>query len=213
MEISKKESTLLESFDILKDCWSQKKDAIKKAIVKMFEINEDSAIGMWVYILKNNSKLIKEESYDMIGSILYGIENTNHHSDNKKAKKIAISISDNECICDFIYKQNCDLGLCEIEYISWYIFLGMDDTLIKILNFIKSNKNLNDYKIGSCISYAISHLDYIDEFNGVISINTLNTLSDFIDKIEDKKEKARCNGGCNLNCVSKVNILFLADTV
>lgn len=190
MEISKKESTILESFDILKDYWPQKKDAIKNAIVRMFEINKDSAIEMWLYILKNNSKLIKEESYDMIGSMLYDIGRTNHHSDNKKVKNIAILIAKNESICDFIYKRNCNLGPSEIGCISWYIFLGMDDTLIKILNLIKNNKNLNDYKIGSSISYAISHLDYIDEFNGVISTSTLNALSDFIDKIEDKIEKA-----------------------
>lgn len=190
MKSDEKQLIILESFDYLKDFWEEKRDSIKKSIVNMFNINKDKAMEMWLSVIINNKKYLKEDSYLLIGDILYDMELTNRYHDENKVREIAIAISAKKDLCKFVYKENRDLGSIEINYITWYMHLRMNETLSQVLTFINENKNLNEYKEGGIISTAISHLDYIDDFNGYLHREIVEIIYNFINKIEDKKEKS-----------------------
>lgn len=188
MDIELKKHILLESFDAIKDSWDIKSNAIEKAISRMFDIDEEMAIEMWLYILRKNKRDLKDNSYALIGSVLYCMERTGGCSDDIKEEQIAKRLANNKELCEFLYGFNCDLGSAEIHYIGWFIALNMNDTVNMVLNLIENNSHLNEYKIGKIISYAISKLDYIDDAH--ISEQTKEILYNFSNRIEDKLERA-----------------------
>ena len=87
MNISKekKKEILLHSFDIIKDNFEKNKLEFCEAIAKMVEIDKETAIDMWLYLLKKHEREIGSyNSHFITTMIAYDIILTRLRECNRK---------------------------------------------------------------------------------------------------------------------------------
>ena len=66
-----KKDKLLRSFDVLKNDFKKNKNSIAETVARMFEIDVDTAIDMWIYLLsKYEKEIISEDAWYLAGEII-----------------------------------------------------------------------------------------------------------------------------------------------
>lgn len=185
MKQSNKQQLIFEAFDTLKDSWEENSNAIKKCIVKMYDIDESSSIDMWLYILRHNESEIEDDSYSMMGDIISDIVSY----EDKKVKSLSQQICNNSELCNYIFGLNTEMSDDEESLIS---FLLLSNNLGKISDVFSMISENPSAKIGKVISESLDYIDCLDEdeFNKKLSQSTIEWLENFVFSISDKKQRA-----------------------
>ena len=196
MKQSDKQQLIYEAFDTLKDSWEENSNAIKKCIVKMYDIDKSSSLDMWLYILRHNENEIEDDSYSMMGDIISDIVSY----EDKKAQSLSRQICNNSELCNYIFGLNTEMSDDEGSLIS---FLLLSNNLGKINDVFSMISENPSAKIGKVISESLDYIDCLDEdeFNKELSLSTIEWLENFVMSIPDKKQRA----------VASVALLYLDD--
>lgn len=191
MEINKCE-ILSESFDLLKNNWDTKKDAIRGCITQMALIDSDMAVDMWLKVAKisKRKKMLDEDSSEMFNWTLYLILKK---LDIYTEIRLATSIFKNREFCDYMYKLNAKLGDEESKIIKWAIFQNDVESILYILKNAQKNKSKNGYTIGRVVFEAIKEYNRIECEGHVLASDTKLALADFVKSIKSKVEKSEAN--------------------
>lgn len=185
MKQSNKQQLIFEAFDTLKDSWDENSNAIKKCIVKMYDIDESSSLDMWLYILKHNESAIEDDSYSMMGDIISDIVSY----EEKKVQHLSRQICNNSELCNYIFGLNTEMSDDEGSLIS---FLLLSNNLGKINDIFSMISENPSAKIGKVISESLDYIDCLDEdeFNKKLSQSTIEWLENFVMSIPDKRQRA-----------------------
>lgn len=186
--IEQKKQMLLESFDILKDSWENKSNAIKKIIANMSVCDMSTAMEMWLYVIKRNTKSLTEDSWNLLEGILSDME------DKIGVKKLAKAVFANPTLVTYIFKENNYIGF-ETEQLLAYLIVKKDNSqLLSALQMIASNPHLGHSgdNIGEIITTAINQIDQFSD-DEKIAKSTKEILYDFVSQIENKKERAEAS--------------------
>ncbi len=58
-----KKELLIDTFDVLKDMWPAKQEAVFKVLRSMKAIDLDMMVDMWEQIIKNNDSLARQNDF------------------------------------------------------------------------------------------------------------------------------------------------------
>lgn len=185
MKQNNKQQLIFEAFDTLKDSWDENSNAIKKCIVKMYDIDESLSLDMWLYILRHNESAIEDDSYSMMGDIISDIVSY----EDKKAQSLSRQICNNSELCNYIFGLNTEMSDDEGSLISFLLLSNNLGKINEVFSMISENPSA---KIGNAISESLDYIDCLDEdeFNKNLSRSTIEWLENFVMSIPDKKQRA-----------------------
>lgn len=191
MEINKRE-VLIESFNLLKNNWDSKMDAIRGCITQMALIDSDEAVNMWLKVAQKSkrNKTLDEDSSEMFNWTLYYMLKK---LDESTEIKLAMSIFKNREFCDYMYRLNTKLGDEESRIIKWAISQNDVESLLYVLKNAQKNKSKNGYTIGRVVFEAINGYNRIRREGHVLANETKLALADFVKSIKSKVEKSEAN--------------------
>lgn len=72
MSKEKKKEILLKNFEIIKNNFGKNRLGIEDVVVKMFDIDVDTAKDMWIYLITRYEEELKHDSHCLAGGIEYG---------------------------------------------------------------------------------------------------------------------------------------------
>lgn len=184
MKISpeKKKQMILDSFELLKNDYDENRVALWNAVGKMAKIDTEIAVTMWKYLIKDNPDAL-HTSDDFSFSVMYSIEKA-----IGKDKTYRLVASD-DFLKESIYKESGELECCPLYAIGFFIETNELTTANELLELIVSN---------SYAKVSLYHvLDQIipddpDE-DERISDEAYNLLNGWIEKVSNKKERAKLN--------------------
>ncbi|MCH5242870.1 MAG: hypothetical protein J1F67_10715 [Muribaculaceae bacterium] len=183
MAINKK-NLLKESFTILRDKWPDKTEAIQKLVFKMAEIDIDDAINMWRYLIENNQDQFVDNggSYRLLEAFLY------NWSQKIPEKEIAFRIFNDSNLQKALFLSNGCVSYNTVHILRFIIEENLDKNLmLKLLEYIITNPNNTEFKIGKVISRLIEKLNE-DEIT--ITDSWSRFLISFLDKIKNPEDRA-----------------------
>lgn len=191
MEINKRE-VLIESFNLLKNNWDSKMDAIRGCITQMALIDSDEAVNMWLKVAQKSkrNKTLDEDSSDIFNWTLYHML---RELDKSTEIRLAISIFKNKEFCDYMYRLNTRLGDEESKIVKWAIFQNDVESLLYVLKNAQKNKSKNGYTIGKVVFEAINGYNKIRYEGRILENETKLALADFVKSIKSKVEKSEAN--------------------
>ena len=193
MKENVKTQMIFESFDVLKDLWDSKEEAIRRLICRMFKEDPETAVEMWLYVLRNNKKTISRgEEYEasaltnnMLCFFFYGLNYENYYNSYDNEKEMALSkiLLKNKELRTILFSKNKGIGDETYHLLAHIIASDKPDILIESLNLIKDNK-AEDFTIGHALTVAIEHL-------GVsVPQQNIEILEQFVSNIKDKQDRA-----------------------
>jgi hypothetical protein len=195
MKLSKdvQKDILMEGFQSLKSDYEENYSEISEIIGKMAAIDIEIAMDMWEHILTSNPRFITNnagylndnKAYDITSNVLYNI--CKSIGDIEAAEIISTRPKVKQII--FGKSANVDSNQCTI--IAQYILQGNFEIADEVLKLVKSNK----YNKGKGFSMTIGSIfqDIFDRLHSDISENMLEFLYQWIQQLEDPKEKAKAN--------------------
>ena len=174
----KKKEILLDSFETLKKDFMTNGYTLADIIIKMSKIDIDTAIEMWVFLLKKYPNVVKsDDSYTLTGHIIYDI-----------SKKIGEETIGEIVLSNSFLKKNI-FSLSSDDYCLEIIKSKILNNDLNLANELLELFNLNTYKKVSW--YSI--IDTIIPEGEEISEEAFELLTDWINKIKDKGERAKLN--------------------
>ena len=208
--------TLIDSFEVLKDSWDKKKDALIHCIVETEVYDGDIAMSMWQYILKKNQNKIinKEDSQDLISKVLkrfcekyYGYYRQYSGPEDIRTMldHVAPHIVHNEELIKLLFEKAYNVG-----YISSYVFfeevscliasIFLQDSYSAVQTLIKSlanNKNMIDVSIGMVLRDTSKYLEKVSSNSELSELYSVTPeikelLIDSLNLIKDAEERADC---------------------
>lgn len=184
MKISpeKKKQIILDSFELLKSDYNENRVALWNAVGKMSKIDTETAVTMWKYLIKDNPDVL-HASGDFSFSVMYSIEEA--IGKNKTYRLVA----NDDFLKESIYKESGELECCPLYAIGFFIETNELTTANELLELIVAN------------SYAkVSLYHVLDEIipddpdeDERMSDEAYNLLSGWIEKVANKKERAKLN--------------------
>lgn len=191
MEVNKRE-VLIESFNLLKNNWDSKMDAIRECITQMALIDSDEAVNMWLKVAQKSkrNKTLDKDSSEMFNWTLYFML---RKLDEFTEIRLAMSIFKNREFCDYMYRLNTELGREESKIIKWAIFQNDVESLLCVLKNAQKNKSKDGFTIGRVVFEAINDYNKIRYEGRILANETKLALADFVKSIKSKVEKSEAN--------------------
>lgn len=188
---------LCDAFEVIKDSWETRKEAICRCITGMVKYNPDIAMDMWLYIIYSHRASIHTEEGCKIyidGSVCQSIYcDVGDGSYERGTKPVYKSVFKNKELYSILYGEafySCDFifypEFCEY-CLAWYMTEYKPDNLKDVLILLSKNKNMKDYTMGLVITRAIGILRVIEK---AISERSREILLSCVDYIEDKNDRA-----------------------
>ena len=208
--------SLTESFEVLKDSWSTKKEAITNCIVETEVYDGSLAMDMWLYVLKKNEELLNSEEqtkslvYDVIDRFYNKHERyCNIEYDCKVLiEHIAPHIIYNEDLIYEIFGNAHNAGYVEVGAFTFSnfipmliacIFLQENARIVSLLmNDLSQNKKMKDVSIGKLLIEANRFIENIqqheEKFQKLYKVTpqVKEALLSSLDVIKDPEIKAEC---------------------
>lgn len=206
---------LYESFDIIKDNWKDKSEAITKAIVKMEKYDRNLSSSMWLYEVKanmfwanNDEEYSQKLGYDVMfefWSVHEKYINTLYQC-HAMGQFVLPTIENNEELLNLLFgtlRNACNHSLWTIHpYGSVCLSCAIADNNIKLTNKIMrlvcSNNNMIEVSLGTFIATAFKYVEDMlnDDCNYKnflnISDDMIDLLLDNLKLIKDSQQKAEC---------------------
>ncbi|TYQ14665.1 UNVERIFIED_CONTAM: hypothetical protein Cloal_1026 [Acetivibrio alkalicellulosi] len=181
----KKKDILLESFNVLKDNYSNNKIKIREIIGKMFSIDIDTSVEMWTYLLTKNKHFIKDadEAYGLTEGIIYVAE------ESIGTAKIGEIIVENEFLKKNIFSESVCVGLNTIGIIKHFLCINNLEIANELIDLVYKNKNNRKYSFGEYLEELIDSLKYEEN----LTDDAINILITWGEKVTDSEEKAKIN--------------------
>lgn len=206
--------SLTEAFEVLKDSWSTKNEAITNCIVETEIYDGLLAMDMWAYVLKENSKLLNtiEDSKKLVDCVLHRFYRKYEKYDNSKymCRAILIHVAPHIVRCELlirmIFGETVNAGHITgtwFEYIPTVIagmLLQDNKQAVKLLmNSLIHNNKLNDISVGQLLIKANEYieiiknnLDEMDKTSYDVTSSVKNALLESLPIIKDKEIRAEC---------------------
>lgn len=210
---------LTEAFEILKDSWDYKKDAIINCIVETEHYDGALSMDMWLYILRSHMP-IKTQEYangiidDVLKRFLnknVGLDTTDGRNESKaflnhvvphliKNEELIIDIFRHSYNAGYKYTEGWDDILTSniVVCVACILILGNSRVVELLIKSLSQNELMYDITMGGILLKANKYIEYIsrneDEFGKkyTISEDVKETLLRSLIFIEDKSERAEC---------------------
>lgn len=182
-----KKELLIDTFDVLKDMWPAKEDAIFKVLRSMKAIDLDLMIGMWEQIIKKNDSLARQNDYhsyyifDGLIHEMFRMGCLVEYADGSFAK----AAYQNKTIRKYLFSINPRLGEQTAALIARLIPQLPIDESRKILEEVGGRK-LKENGMGEILSWVIEHLNREEDLNQEIK----DFLFNYITSMSDRTERA-----------------------
>lgn len=180
-----KKELLVDTFEVLKDMWPAKREAIVKIFRSMRIIDLETMMEMWEYLITKNEVITHQNSYES-SNLLEGMICdifTNGCLLNYADKAFSLAVYQNKTISKYLFSVNPRLG----EYTSAIIAnLTLEIPLKeveKILNNIGSRKIQED-GLGNILTWIIERFRYNENLDKKIKDFLLNYIGTMADKTE-----------------------------
>lgn len=208
--------SLTEAFEVLKDSWDTKKDALIHCIVETEVYDGEIAMSMWQYILqKNQSKLSnKEEAKQFISEVLkrfcdkyYGYYHKFSGREDLRTmlEHVAPHLVHNVELIKLLFEKSYNAGY-DSSYmysdklsclIASILLQGSPSIVYALFKSLANNKNMIDVSIGMVLrdtSQCLEEFASNSELNEVFSIipEKKDVLLKSLNFISDTKERADC---------------------
>ena len=181
MKISadKKKQILLDSFDLLKENYSENSSALLDIIEKMVKIDFDISVSMWKYLIEKNPDVLYS-GYSFAFSIMYEMKK------QIGIKRLANLVTSDDFLKKAIFQECGDLSYTPLEIVEYYIKSGNYNMADELLHLIKSNSHDKHsmYKVLDGV---------IPEKDSKLSEDAFDFLMGWIDTISNKEECAKLN--------------------
>ena len=207
--------SLTEAFEIIKDSWSTKKEAIINCIVET-EVQDGSlAMEMWCYILQKNELLLKnkDENEHLINDVFYRFYNKYERFGNKEyvcrtiLDHIIPHMEHNEQLIKTIFGKAMNAGFeCGGIFGEYFIpiciagiILSDNPYIVRVLiESLTHNPLMKDVSAGQLLIKANGFIEiirkkeeYFDKSYSV-SLRVKETLLSCLDMITDQAIRAEC---------------------
>lgn len=210
---------LTEAFEVLKDSWDYKKDAIINCIVETERYDGALSMDMWLYVLKSHMPIeTQEDANTLVKDVLERFFKKNEAHDFSSGENrcraflnhvVPHLINNDELIrCIFKYTYNAayeynpewdnllnqNIAIC----IGCMILEGNKHTMEVLIESLSQNALLCEISMGWLLLKANKYIEYIcrneDEFGKkyTVSDEVKNALLRSLDYIKDKSERAEC---------------------
>ena len=164
--------SLTDSFEVLKDLWKTKKEAIINCIVETEAHDGSLSMDMWLYILQHNRPINNEEvSRTIIEDVFerfFTRNDSNDYADGeKRCRTIFTHVTPHmifkEELINEIFGQVVNAGYCVDKYdkvqyipmcIAGIILEGTPQIASKLIKVLSMNKKLKDVSIGQLLKEA-----------------------------------------------------------
>lgn len=182
-----KKELLVDTFEVLKDMWPAKREAIVKIFRSMRIIDLEKMMEMWEYLIKKNELTTHQndyESWNLLEGIVYDVF-LNGCLINYADVPFSLAVYNNKTINKYLFSVNPRLG----EYTSAIIANLMREIPLneigKILNSIGSRKN-QENGLGNILTWIIERFRYDENLDK----NIKDFLYNYIGSMADKTERA-----------------------
>lgn len=176
---------LVDTFEVLKDMWPAKREAIVKIFRSMRIIDLETMMEMWEYLITKNEVITHQNSYessDLLEGMIRDIF-TDGCLLNYADKAFSLAVYQNTTISKYLFSVNPRLG----EYTSAIIANLMLEIPLKevekILNNIGSRKIQED-GLGNILTWIIERFRYNENLDKKIKDFLLNYIGTMADKTE-----------------------------
>lgn len=203
--------SLIESFEVLKDSWDNKKEALTHCIVETCIYDGETAMNMWLYILqKNKSKLKnKETAESCINEVLYRFQKKhkfygNEYEYRAMLEYVAPYIVNNTQLIELIFGCAYNAGDCE-NYRDYLIpaciagiILQQNAQAVESLIFsLSHNMYLFNTTIGDLLRRSLHFIEDVSnnsELNETyfVTPDVKDVMLTSIDAINNAEERADC---------------------
>lgn len=182
-----KKELLIDTFDVLKDMWPAKSEAIYKVLRSMKAIDLDMMIEMWEQIIKKNDSMARQndyESYYMFDGLIHNIFLDGcfiQYADDQ----FSLAAYRNKTIRKYLFSINPRLGEDTAALIARLILQLPIDESRKILEEVGGRK-LKANGMGEILSWVIEHLNREEDLTQEIK----DFLFNYITSMSDRTERA-----------------------
>lgn len=180
-----KKELLVDTFEVLKDMWPAKREAIVKIFRSMRIIDLDMMMEMWEYLIKKNELTTHQndyESWNLLEGIVYDVF-LDGCLINYADAPFSLAVYQNKTINKYLFSVNPRLA----EYTSAIIANLMLEIPLneigKILNSIGSRKN-QENGLGNILTWIIERFRYDENLDKKIKDFLLNYIGSMADKTE-----------------------------
>lgn len=180
-----KKELLIDTFDVLKDMWPAKREAIVKVFRSMRIIDLEKMMEMWEYLITKNEVVTHQNDYES-SDLLEGMVRdifTEGCLLNYADKAFSLAVYQNKTISKYLFSVNPRLG----EYTSAIIANLMLEIPLKevekILHNIGSRKIQED-GLGNILTWIIERFRYDENLDKKIKDFLLNYIGTMADKTE-----------------------------
>ena len=205
---------LTESFDVLKDSWSTKSEAITNCIVETEVFDGVLAMDMWSYVIRINESLLNdiEESEKLIHNVLNRFYKKYEIYCNEEyiCRALLIHVAPHVVKCEplirYIFGKTINAGHILgtwsefIPVVIAGILFQEDEKAVQLLiHSLTHNNNMKDISPGQLLIKAnkyietiVKHPDYMDKTTYQITPMVKNVLLESVSMVEDKEIRAEC---------------------
>lgn len=180
-----KKELLEDTFEVLKDMWPAKREAIIKILRSMRVIDIDKMMVMWEYLITKNEVITYQNDYES-WNLLEGIVREVFLDGcllNYADAQFSLAVYQNKTISKYLFSINPRLG----EYTSAIVANLMREIPLKdvekILNHIGSRKS-QENGLGNIITWIVERFRYDENLSKEIKIFLLNYIGSMADKTE-----------------------------
>lgn len=213
--------SLSDAFEILKDSWESKKEAIINCIVETERYDGSLAMDMWFYILQCHIPIITQEDAnsfvdDVLERFLKKNEEHDYSSGENRCRAIlnhvAPHLIKNEDLIKAIYGNTYNAGYKCYPDLQWddiltinsavcvacILLLGNPHIVEVLIKSLAQNEFMFEIPMGHILLRANKHIEYIcrneDEFGKKYAVSTevKEALLNSLQYIKDKVERAEC---------------------
>lgn len=180
MNKEKKKEILLKNFEIIKNNFQKNHYAIGETVCKMFGVDENLAIDLWIFLLNMYREELKgENSYSLTGHITY---EGSKIIGEKSMHNIILNTPE---IRQALFSYSRDDSDCESIIVDKIISneLGLANELLELLY----NNKFKEQSWGNIIDWC---LVILKENTDTISEEGFELLNMWCEKIDDEEQRA-----------------------
>ena len=187
---------LCDAFEVLKDSWDSKSDAICKCIGETSKYDMSTALDMWLYLLQSLKREWKSDNdKEMVWKVWFSIGDSYDFSSETAyyiypvliRKRDLYSILYGEILVKDDYGQTSFLTYC----FAWMLKEKNPNLIIDILRLYNNNLHNGDFPIGTFMRKSVEAFNDIKRHYEIkVPDDNKEVMMSFLENIKDRKERA-----------------------
>ncbi len=208
--------SLVEAFEVIKDSWELRSDAIINCIVETEVYDGRLAIEMWTYVLKRNEHLLTNgnDIKHLLDDVLirffekYDYAATMERYCKVMLEHVALHVVEKDDLIKMIFEKTTNAGWCGYKYggynefspafIACILLQGNASVAKKLFKAMSSNKNFVSITMGQLLIKSVEYINCIKrntlymEKEYLLSQEVKESLFESLGYIADKESRAEC---------------------